>query len=71
MNLNMPPEGDLLPLPKMHKQIARLQANLLQAATKGAVRIKQRKGTHRGVTSSNIYNHNARAISSEPSSSGT
>jgi len=43
------PKGmDLLPASERHKRIAQLQAKLVQAAAKGAVRVKRRRGPHRG-----------------------
>lgn len=43
-----PKEVDLLPELERQKRIAHLQARLFQAAADGAVRIKRRKGPHRG-----------------------
>lgn len=43
-----PKEVDLLPASERQKRIAQLQAKLFQAAAEGAVRIKRRKGPHRG-----------------------
>ncbi|XP_050233995.1 protein NUCLEAR FUSION DEFECTIVE 4-like [Mercurialis annua] len=43
-----PNEVDLLPASERHKRIAQLQAKLFQAAAEGAVRIKRRRGPHRG-----------------------
>uniref|UniRef100_A0A7N2KY81 NFD4 C-terminal domain-containing protein n=1 Tax=Quercus lobata TaxID=97700 RepID=A0A7N2KY81_QUELO len=39
---------DLLPASERQKRIAHLQARLFQAAADGAVRVKKRKGPHRG-----------------------
>lgn len=39
---------DLLPGPERQKRIAQLQQRLAQAAAEGAVRIKRRRGPHRG-----------------------
>lgn len=39
---------DLLPASERHKRIAQLQTKLLQAAAEGAVRVKRRRGPHRG-----------------------
>ncbi|KHG00245.1 putative transporter MCH1 [Gossypium arboreum] len=41
-------EVDSLVVPEGQKRIAQLQAKLFQAATVGAVRVKNRKGPHRG-----------------------
>ncbi|XP_010495184.1 PREDICTED: protein NUCLEAR FUSION DEFECTIVE 4-like [Camelina sativa] len=38
----------LLPASERHKRIAHLQAQLMQAAAEGAVRVKRRRGPHRG-----------------------
>ncbi|KAI4366929.1 hypothetical protein MLD38_022729 [Melastoma candidum] len=43
-----PKEVDLLPASERRKRIAQLQAMLFQAAAEGAVRVKRRKGPHRG-----------------------
>lgn len=43
-----PKEVDLLPASERHRRIAQLQAKLAQAAAEGAVRIKRRRGPHRG-----------------------
>ncbi|XP_008790753.1 protein NUCLEAR FUSION DEFECTIVE 4 [Phoenix dactylifera] len=43
-----PKEVDLLPSLERQKRIAQLQARLFQAAAVGAVRVKKRKGPHRG-----------------------
>lgn len=43
-----PPEIDSLPASERQKRIAQLQAKLLQAAADGAVRVKRKKGPHRG-----------------------
>nr|AAB07879.1 similar to a E. coli hypothetical protein F402 encoded by GenBank Accession Number S47768 [Arabidopsis thaliana] len=43
-----PKEVDLLPAVERHKRIAQLQAKLMQAAAEGAVRVKRRRGPHRG-----------------------
>ncbi|XP_016467310.2 protein NUCLEAR FUSION DEFECTIVE 4 [Nicotiana tabacum] len=43
-----PKEVDALPASERQKRIAQLQAKLAQAAAKGAVRIKRRRGPHRG-----------------------
>lgn len=43
-----PKEVDLLPALERHKRIAQLQAKLMQAAAEGAVRVKSRRGPHRG-----------------------
>ncbi|KAF8390659.1 hypothetical protein HHK36_025186 [Tetracentron sinense] len=43
-----PKEVDLLPALERQKRIAQLQAKLFQAAAEGAVRVKRRKGPHRG-----------------------
>ncbi|CAN0924702.1 Protein NUCLEAR FUSION DEFECTIVE 4 [Linum grandiflorum] len=43
-----PKEMDLLPASERHKRIAQLQAKLFQAAAAGAVRVKRRRGPHRG-----------------------
>ncbi|XP_010496426.1 PREDICTED: protein NUCLEAR FUSION DEFECTIVE 4 [Camelina sativa] len=43
-----PKEVDLLPALERHKRIAQLQAKLVQAAAEGAVRVKRRRGPHRG-----------------------
>ncbi|XP_010550224.1 PREDICTED: protein NUCLEAR FUSION DEFECTIVE 4-like [Tarenaya hassleriana] len=43
-----PKEVDLLPASERQKRIAQLQAKLMQAAAEGAVRIKRRRGPHRG-----------------------
>ncbi|PON95391.1 Major facilitator [Trema orientale] len=43
-----PKEVDLLPASERQKRIAQLQTKLLQAAAEGAVRIKRRRGPHRG-----------------------
>ncbi|KAJ4728791.1 Protein NUCLEAR FUSION DEFECTIVE 4-like [Melia azedarach] len=42
------PEVDLLPASERQKRIAQLQSRLFQAAAKGAVRVKGRKGPRRG-----------------------
>lgn len=39
---------DLLPASERQKRIAQLQTKLLQAAAEGAVRVKRRRGPHRG-----------------------
>lgn len=43
-----PKEVDLLPASERQKRIAQLQARLFQAAADGAVRVKRRRGPHRG-----------------------
>ncbi|EEF50889.1 conserved hypothetical protein [Ricinus communis] len=43
-----PKEVDLLPASERKKRIAQLQTKLFQAAAEGAVRIKRRRGPHRG-----------------------
>ncbi|KAH7846400.1 hypothetical protein Vadar_013594 [Vaccinium darrowii] len=43
-----PKEVDLLPALERQKRIAQLQVRLAQAAAEGAVRIKRRRGPHRG-----------------------
>ncbi|RDX69878.1 Protein NUCLEAR FUSION DEFECTIVE 4, partial [Mucuna pruriens] len=43
-----PKEVDLLPASERQKRIAHLQTRLLQAAAVGAVRVKRRRGPHRG-----------------------
>ncbi|CAH8314087.1 unnamed protein product [Eruca vesicaria subsp. sativa] len=43
-----PNDVDSLPASERHKRIAQLQAQLMQAAAKGAVRVKGRRGPHRG-----------------------
>ncbi|CAK9149900.1 unnamed protein product [Ilex paraguariensis] len=43
-----PREVDLLPASERQKRIAQLQAKLAQAAAEGAVRIRRRRGPHRG-----------------------
>ncbi|XP_072950652.1 protein NUCLEAR FUSION DEFECTIVE 4-like [Typha angustifolia] len=43
-----PKEVDLLPALERQKRIAQLQAKLFQAAADGAVRVKKRRGPHRG-----------------------
>ncbi|GFZ19143.1 major facilitator superfamily protein [Actinidia rufa] len=43
-----PKDVDLLPALERQKRIAQLQAKLAQAAAEGAVRIKRRRGPHRG-----------------------
>lgn len=43
-----PSEVDLLPALERRKRIAQLQAKLFHAAAVGAVRVKRRKGPHRG-----------------------
>ncbi|KAJ4830215.1 hypothetical protein Tsubulata_035749 [Turnera subulata] len=43
-----PREVDLLPASERQKRIAQLQAKLFQAAAEGAVRVKRRRGPHRG-----------------------
>ncbi|XWS37098.1 hypothetical protein CRYUN_Cryun19dG0013700 [Craigia yunnanensis] len=43
-----PPEVDSLPVSERQKRIAQLQAKLFQAAAEGAVRVKRKKGPHRG-----------------------
>ncbi|CAN1137508.1 Protein NUCLEAR FUSION DEFECTIVE 4 [Linum perenne] len=43
-----PKDMDLLPASERHKRIAHLQAKLFQAAAAGAVRVKRRRGPHRG-----------------------
>lgn len=43
-----PKEVDLLPALERQKRIAQLQSKLLQAAAEGAVRVKRRRGPHRG-----------------------
>ncbi|KAJ4973059.1 hypothetical protein NE237_006233 [Protea cynaroides] len=43
-----PMEVDLLPALERQKRITQLQAKLFQAAADGAVRVKRRKGPHRG-----------------------
>lgn len=43
------PKGmDLLPASERHRRIAQLQSKLAQAAAEGAVRVKRRRGPHRG-----------------------
>lgn len=42
------PEIDSLPASERHKRIAQLQAKLFQAAAEGAVRVKRKRGPHRG-----------------------
>lgn len=43
-----PKEVDLLPASERQKRIAHLQARLVKAAAEGAVRVKRRRGPHRG-----------------------
>lgn len=43
-----PKDMDLLPASERQKRIAQLQSKLLQAAAEGAVRVKRRRGPHRG-----------------------
>ncbi|VVA26809.1 PREDICTED: NUCLEAR FUSION DEFECTIVE [Prunus dulcis] len=43
-----PKEVDLLPALERQKRIAQLQTRLFQAAAEGAVRVKRRRGPHRG-----------------------
>ncbi|XVF08687.1 hypothetical protein REPUB_Repub07fG0025000 [Reevesia pubescens] len=43
-----PPEVDSLPASERQKRIAQLQAKLFQAAAEGAVRVKRKRGPHRG-----------------------
>lgn len=43
-----PKDVDLLPASERRKRIAQLQARLFHAAAEGAVRIKRRRGPHRG-----------------------
>ncbi|CAK9175132.1 unnamed protein product [Ilex paraguariensis] len=43
-----PKEVDLLPASERQKRIAQLQTKLFQAAAEGAVRVKRRRGPHRG-----------------------
>ncbi|KAG6659732.1 hypothetical protein I3843_03G052600 [Carya illinoinensis] len=43
-----PKEVDLLPARERQKRIAQLQTKLFQAAAEGAVRVKRRRGPHRG-----------------------
>ncbi|XP_071914997.1 protein NUCLEAR FUSION DEFECTIVE 4-like isoform X1 [Coffea arabica] len=43
-----PREVDMLPASERQKRIAQLQAKLAQAAAEGAVRVKRRRGPHRG-----------------------
>ncbi|KAK2661453.1 hypothetical protein Ddye_000027 [Dipteronia dyeriana] len=43
-----PNEVDLLPASERQKRIAQLQSKLCQAAAEGAVRVKRRRGPHRG-----------------------
>ncbi|XP_068666426.1 protein NUCLEAR FUSION DEFECTIVE 4-like [Aristolochia californica] len=43
-----PRDVDLLPAEERQKRILQLQAKLVQAAAEGAVRIKRRRGPHRG-----------------------
>lgn len=43
-----PKEMDLLSASERRKRIAQLQAKLCQAAAEGAVRVKRRRGPHRG-----------------------
>ncbi|XP_062151651.1 protein NUCLEAR FUSION DEFECTIVE 4 isoform X3 [Alnus glutinosa] len=43
-----PKEVDLLPASERQKRIAQLQAKLFQAAAEGAVRVRRRRGPHRG-----------------------
>ncbi|KAI4350501.1 hypothetical protein L6164_004951 [Bauhinia variegata] len=43
-----PKELDLLPASERQKRIAQLQSKLFQAAAEGAVRVKRRRGPHRG-----------------------
>lgn len=43
-----PKDMDLLPASERQKRIAQLQSRLLQAAAEGAVRVKRRRGPHRG-----------------------
>ncbi|KAI5558570.1 hypothetical protein BDE02_17G051700 [Populus trichocarpa] len=43
-----PKEVDLLPASERQKRIAQLQEKLFQAAAEGAVRVKRRRGPHRG-----------------------
>ncbi|KAM7267675.1 hypothetical protein ACFE04_009841 [Oxalis oulophora] len=43
-----PREVDMLPASERQKRIAQLQSKLAQAAAEGAVRVKRRRGPHRG-----------------------
>ncbi|XP_020235933.1 protein NUCLEAR FUSION DEFECTIVE 4 [Cajanus cajan] len=43
-----PKEVDMLPASERQRRIAHLQQRLLQAAAEGAVRVKRRRGPHRG-----------------------
>ncbi|KAJ0110731.1 hypothetical protein Patl1_03048 [Pistacia atlantica] len=43
-----PKDVDLLPASERQKRIAQLQSKLFQAAAEGAVRVKRRRGPHRG-----------------------
>ncbi|KAJ3688610.1 hypothetical protein LUZ61_017774 [Rhynchospora tenuis] len=43
-----PKDVDLLPASERQRRIAQLQAKLFQAAAEGAVRVKRRRGPHRG-----------------------
>ncbi|KFK25643.1 hypothetical protein AALP_AA8G141300 [Arabis alpina] len=43
-----PKDVDLLPASERHKRIAHLQAQLMQAAAEGAIRVNRRRGPHRG-----------------------
>ncbi|KAF5735828.1 hypothetical protein HS088_TW15G01344 [Tripterygium wilfordii] len=43
-----PKEVDLLPAAERQKRIAQLQSKLAQAAAEGAVRVRRRRGPHRG-----------------------
>lgn len=43
-----PKEVDMLPASERQKRIAQLQAKLFQAAAEGAVRVRRRRGPHRG-----------------------
>ncbi|XP_059451565.1 protein NUCLEAR FUSION DEFECTIVE 4 isoform X2 [Corylus avellana] len=43
-----PKEVDLLPASERRKRIAQLQTKLFQAAAEGAVRVRRRRGPHRG-----------------------
>lgn len=43
-----PKEVDMLPASERQRRIAQLQQRLLQAAAEGAVRVKRRRGPHRG-----------------------
>ncbi|MBA0750646.1 hypothetical protein Gogos_002049 [Gossypium gossypioides] len=45
-----PVEVDLLPASERQKRIAQLQAELFQAAAKGAVRVKRKRGSGSGLT---------------------